>query len=73
MIHIDPNERIERLLVLILLQSMKGTSQREKVNQLNLAGFSNIEIAEFLQTSSAVVATLLYQSKKTSKKRKSQK
>ena len=67
----DPsNERIERLLVLLLLQSMKGTSQREKVNQLNIAGFSNFEIAEFLDTSPAVVATLLYQSKKSGKPKK---
>jgi DNA-directed RNA polymerase specialized sigma24 family protein len=67
----DPsNERIERLLVLLLLQSMKGTSQREKVIQLNIAGFSNFEIAEFLDTSPAVVATLLYQSKKSGKPKK---
>ena len=64
------NERIERLLVLLLLQSMKGTSQREKVIQLNIAGFSNFEIAEFLDTSPAVVATLLYQSKKSGKPKK---
>jgi DNA-binding CsgD family transcriptional regulator len=67
----DPsNERIERLLVLLLLQSMKGTSQKEKVIQLNIAGFSNFEIAEFLDTSPAVVATLLYQSKKSGKPKK---
>jgi DNA-binding CsgD family transcriptional regulator len=67
----DPsNERIERLLVLLLLQSMKGTSQREKVIQLNIAGFSNFEIAEFLNTSPPVVATLLYQSKKSRKPKK---
>ena len=67
----DPsNERIERLLVLLLLQSMKGTSQGEKVIQLNIAGFSNFEIAEFLDTSPAVVATLLYQSKKSGKPKK---
>jgi hypothetical protein len=64
------NERIERLLVLLLLQSMKGTSQRDKVSQLNIAGFSNFEIAEFLDTSPAVVATLLYQSKKSGKPKK---
>jgi hypothetical protein len=64
------NERIERLLVLLLLQSMKGTSQGEKVIQLNIAGFSNFEIAEFLDTSPAVVATLLYQSKKSGKPKK---
>jgi DNA-binding CsgD family transcriptional regulator len=48
---------------------MKGLSQAEKVLQLNIAGFSNIQIAEFLQTTPAVVATLLYQSKKGSKPR----
>ena len=61
------NERIERLLALILLQAMKGTSMREKVNQLNIAGFSNFEIAEFLNTKPSVVATLLYQSRKSRK------
>jgi DNA-binding CsgD family transcriptional regulator len=64
------SERIERILVLLLLQSMKGTSQREKVAQLNIAGFSNFEIAEFLDTSPQVVATLLYQSKKSGKPKK---
>jgi hypothetical protein len=67
------NERIERLLVLTLLHTMKGASQKEKANQLNIAGFSNIEIAEFLQTSPAVVATLIYQSKKSGKSRKRKK
>ncbi len=67
------NERIERLLVLLLLQSMKGTSQKEKVNQLNIAGFSNFEIAEFLKTSPAVVATLVYQSKKSGKSKRHKK
>jgi hypothetical protein len=57
----NANERIERLLVLTLLQTMKSASQKEKASHLNIAGFSNIEIAEFLQTSSAVVASLIYQ------------
>lgn len=61
------NERIERLLVLLLLQSMKGLSQKEKVIELNIAGLSNIEIADFLNTSPSVIASLLYQSKKPSK------
>jgi len=63
----DTNERIERLLAVLVLQSMKGATQEEKVTQLNLTGFSNIEIAEFLQTNPAVVASLLYKSKKTRK------
>jgi hypothetical protein len=61
------NEKIERLLVLILLQSLKDSTQKHKVFQLNMAGFSNLEIAEFLDTSPAVVASLLYESKKSLK------
>ena len=70
---IDPvNDRIERLLVLILLQSMKESSQADKIYQLNMAGFSNIQIAEFLQTTPSVVAVQLHHSKKdnTSKKQR---
>jgi len=63
-------DRIERLLVLILIQSLKGASQKEKVLQLNVAGFSNIEIAEFLNTNPSVVAVSLSQSKKSSKPKK---
>lgn len=63
------SDRVERLLVLLLLQSMKDSSQAEKILQLNIAGFSNIQIAEFLQTNPAVVAVQLHQSKKTSKPR----
>lgn len=66
----DSNERIERLLVVLILQSMKGTTQEEKVKQLNICGLSNIEIAEFLNTNAAVVASLLYKSKKASKSKK---
>ncbi len=66
----NTNDRIERLLVLLLLQSMKGSPQKEKVSHLNLAGFSNVEIAEFLQTSPSVVATLVYQAKKLAKPKK---
>ncbi|MCG3157167.1 MAG: hypothetical protein DKINENOH_03798 [bacterium] len=61
------NERIERLLVLLLLQAMKASPQKEKAIQLNIAGFSNIEIAEYLSTGPAVIASMLYQSKKTTK------
>ena len=61
------SERTERLLVLLLLQSMKGTSQQEKIKQLNMAGFSNIEIAEFLQISPSAVATYFRRSEKSNK------
>lgn len=68
---IDPEtERIERLLVLILLQSMKESSQAEKIHQLNIACFSNIQIAEFLQTTPGAVAVQLHHSKKSHKSRR---
>lgn len=54
-------DRTELLLALILLQQMKGSSQRDKVLQLSLAGFTNTEIADLLQTTAAVVSQSLYQ------------
>jgi DNA-binding CsgD family transcriptional regulator len=63
-------DRTERLLAILLLESMKGTSQREKAISLSLAGFSNVEIADLLQTSSQVVAQHLYESRKKNKRRK---
>lgn len=53
-------DRTELLLALILLQQMKGSSQRDKVLQLSLAGFTNTEIADLLQTTAAVVSQSLY-------------
>lgn len=61
--------RTEKLLALILLYQMKGSSQRDKALQLNLAGFSNIEIADLLQTTSAVVAQNLYEARRGDKRR----
>lgn len=61
-------ERTEKLLALLLLQGMKD--QQQKVKSLNLAGFSNVEIADLLQTSSGMVAQALYMSKKGKKKKK---
>ena len=63
------NERSERLLVLLLLQTLKGAPQKEKIIQLNIAGFSNIEIAEFLKTKPTVVAKEISLSKKSNKSR----
>lgn len=54
-------DRTELLLALILLQQMKGSSQRDKALHLSLAGFTNTEIADLLQTTAAVVAQSLYQ------------
>jgi predicted transcriptional regulator len=56
--------RIERLLVAILLHSMKGESLKEKATLLSIVGFSNVEIADFLQTSSQAVAQYIYEKRK---------
>ena len=63
-------DRIEKLLALLLLQSMKGASQREKVVQLSLTGLSNLEIADLLGTSTGVVATYMSAARKGKGRRK---
>ena len=57
------DSRIERLLALILLQRMKGSSQKDKVLALNIAGFSNVEIADIIETTPDKVAKSLYQAR----------
>lgn len=66
----NENDRIENLLVVILLNSLKGAKIGEKALQLNLAGLSNIEIANFLRTSPQVVANALSIKRKVNKKKK---
>jgi DNA-binding CsgD family transcriptional regulator len=58
------DERTERLLALILIGSMKEAPQQMKIHKLRLAGFSNIEIADLLDISPTVVASLAYKAKK---------
>ncbi len=60
----EVSDRAERLLALVLLQHMKGSPQRDKVLQLSLAGFTNTEIADLLDTTSAVVAQSLYEGRR---------
>jgi DNA-directed RNA polymerase specialized sigma24 family protein len=64
-------ERLERLLALLLVQQMKGADQGEKALQLSVAGFSNTEIADLLQTKAPVVAQALYKARKDKKPRDS--
>ena len=65
------SDRIEKLLAAILLQSLKGLPQRDKAVQLSVIGFSNVEIADLLQTSAGVVAQYLYEVRKKKTKGKS--
>ena len=67
------DDRVEKLLALLLLQQMKAAPQREKAIHLSLAGFTNTEIADLLQTTTGVVAQALYEARrKPKKKRKTQ-
>lgn len=62
-------ERVEKLLALILLNQINSKGQKEKAIMLNQAGFSNVEIADFLEIKSPqVIANYLYTSKKDKKK-----
>jgi hypothetical protein len=60
----DQNDRTERLLALILLNQMKGASKRDKIVELSVAGFTNVEIADIVQTTTAVVSQVLYETRK---------
>jgi hypothetical protein len=64
------NDRSENLLALLLLQQLKTSSTGEKAQQLSVAGFSNSEIADLLQTNAAVISQLLYMRRKPGKAKK---
>jgi len=68
----ESNDKLEKLLALILLNQMKNAPAKEKVMQLSIAGFTNIEIADILQTTSIVVSKLLYENKRRSSSKTSQ-
>jgi hypothetical protein len=63
--------RVERLLALLLVRDLK--SIQEKAIRLSIAGFSNLEIADILDTSNATVAQVLYTSRKSKGSRKKKK
>lgn len=60
--------RLEQILAILLIQSMKGSSQQEKIVELRRAGFTNVEIADLLGTSASVVAQSHYEASKGKKK-----
>lgn len=64
----ERNDRTERLLSVLLVQTMKGSTQAEKASQLSLAGMTNVEIADLLYTTPGVIASLLYQARKKKSK-----
>jgi predicted transcriptional regulator len=68
---VPDSSRTEYLLALILLNQMKTSSQRDKIVQLSLAGFSNTEIADLLQISAAVVSQSIYSARRGTARRDS--
>ncbi len=58
------SDRSEKLLALLLIGQMKGSTTQKIITQLSLAGFSNVEIADLLQTTSAFVSQALYMNRK---------
>jgi len=66
-------DRAERLLALLLLQNMKSSTTGEKMLNLSIAGFSNIEIADILQIPTAGIAQRLYDARKAKGVKKKQK
>ena len=62
-------DRAEKLLALLLLQQLKTSPQREKALHLSLAGFTNTEIADLLQTTAGVVAQSLYEARRKPKRK----
>lgn len=63
----ESEDRVERLLALLLLQQL--TTQRDKAVQLSIAGFTNSEIADLLQTSANVVGQRLHEARHGPKKK----
>lgn len=62
--------RLEKILALLLVQSMKGSSPGERTFALSVAGFGNNEIADLLGTTSGAVNQSLYERRKGKKKMK---
>ena len=63
-------ERVERLLALLLIQNMKTANTTAKARELSIAGFTNVEIADILGTTAAVIGQSLYAARKGRKKSK---
>jgi predicted transcriptional regulator len=64
----ESNERIERLLALLLIQNMKTANTAVKARELSIAGFTNVEIADLLGTTAASISQSLYAARKERKK-----
>jgi len=66
----DGGNKLEKILALLLLNSLKGSTVGEKAYQLSLAGFTNIEIADLLETTTGAIGQSIYDRKKKKKSKK---
>jgi DNA-directed RNA polymerase specialized sigma24 family protein len=66
----EADDRIEKLMALVLLQLMKTSTTKEKAVQLSVAGFTNTEIADLLRTTTGIVAQRLHEARHAIKKKK---
>lgn len=65
----EPNERVEKLLAMILLTNLKDEAPGERALALNRAGFLPAEIAQLLGERANTVAVQILRAKKASKKK----
>jgi predicted transcriptional regulator len=56
----DTSSRTEKLLTILVLQSLGNASQAQKIEAISRAGFSNQEVAQLIGTTPAVVSQTLY-------------
>jgi DNA-directed RNA polymerase specialized sigma24 family protein len=63
----EENNRIEKLLAMQLINSLAGKNMAEKAAQLSIVGFTNVEIANLLETNSGTINQLLYARRKKQK------
>ena len=63
----EENNRIEKLLAMQLINSLAGKNMAEKAAQLSIVGFTNVEIANLLETNSGTINQLLYARRKKRK------
>lgn len=65
----EEGNRIEKLLAMLLINSLTGKNMAEKAVQLSTVGFTNVEIANLLHTNSGSINQLLYEVRKKGKSR----
>ena len=66
----EENNRIEKLLAMQLLSDLAGKNMAEKASQLSIVGFTNVEIADLLETNAGTISQLLYARRKKQKSKK---